>query len=144
MLLGLEDVQQACGLHGSQPRRDNSGRPGGARTQAPQHRGALPAHLPRIEVVVDIDDKTCPCCKGDLHRMGEEKSVSVWPVAIQTLTRLGIGIIAVQEPAAAPHRPRPGQLAGDSRRQTRSLPTLARCSGDEDTTADRSRSSAPS
>jgi transposase len=34
----------------------------------------LPAHLPRIEVVVDIDDKTCPCCKGSLHRIGEDVS----------------------------------------------------------------------
>ena len=38
------------------------------------NRGALPAHLPRIEVVVDIDDKTCPCCQGELHRIGEDKS----------------------------------------------------------------------
>src|SRR6202035_52670 len=38
------------------------------------NRGALPAHLPRIEVVVDIDDKICPCCRGELHRIGEDKS----------------------------------------------------------------------
>jgi transposase len=33
----------------------------------------LPAHLPRIEIVVDIDDKTCRC-QGELHRIGEDKS----------------------------------------------------------------------
>jgi hypothetical protein len=33
------------------------------------NRGSLPAHLPRIEIVVDIDDKTCPCCQGELHRL---------------------------------------------------------------------------
>ena len=38
------------------------------------NRGSLPAHLPRIEIVVDIDDKTCPCCQGELHRIGEDKS----------------------------------------------------------------------
>jgi transposase len=38
------------------------------------NRGALPTHLPRIEVVVDLDDKTCPCCKGNLHQIGEDKS----------------------------------------------------------------------
>ena len=38
------------------------------------NRGALPAHLPRIEIVVDIDDKTCPCCQGELHRIGEDRS----------------------------------------------------------------------
>ena len=36
--------------------------------------GALPAHLPRIEIVVDIDDKTCPCGQGELQRIGEAKS----------------------------------------------------------------------
>ena len=34
----------------------------------------MPAHLPRIEFVVDIDDKACPCCQGELHRIGEDKS----------------------------------------------------------------------
>ncbi len=31
-------------------------------------------HLPRIEVVVNIKDKTCPCCQGELHWIGEDKS----------------------------------------------------------------------
>ena len=74
MLLGLEDVEQAeadraAETDGSSP----------ADRQARAHkrrinRGALPAHLPRIEIVVDIDDKTCPCCQGELHRIGEDKS----------------------------------------------------------------------
>jgi transposase len=29
--------------------------------------GALPAHLPRYEVVIDIEDHHCPCCGGTLH-----------------------------------------------------------------------------
>jgi transposase len=37
-------------------------------------RGALPAHQPRIGVLVDLDAKICPCCKGDLHQIGEDKS----------------------------------------------------------------------
>ena len=36
------------------------------------NRGSLPAHLPRIEQVVDIEDKTCPCCAGALHQIGED------------------------------------------------------------------------
>ena len=35
---------------------------------AKRNRGALPAHLPRVEVVIDVDDKACPCCGGTLHR----------------------------------------------------------------------------
>ena len=38
------------------------------------NRGALPTHLPRIETVIDIADKTCPCCAGTLHRIGEDTS----------------------------------------------------------------------
>jgi transposase len=30
--------------------------------------------LPWIEIVVDIDDKSCPCCQSELHRIGEDKS----------------------------------------------------------------------
>ena len=29
--------------------------------------GALPAHLPRVEVLVDVADTSCPCCGGTLH-----------------------------------------------------------------------------
>src|SRR6202008_423648 len=74
MLLGLEDVQQVAasaeaGLDETAP----EGRTERARKRR-NNRGALPAHLPRIEVVVDIDDKACPCCQGELHRIGEDKS----------------------------------------------------------------------
>src|SRR5918993_6024365 len=36
--------------------------------------GALPAHLPRVEVVADLEDKGCPCCGGSLHAIGEDTS----------------------------------------------------------------------
>jgi transposase len=39
-----------------------------------RNRGALPAHLPRVEVVVDVDDKACPCCGGGLHPIGEDSA----------------------------------------------------------------------
>lgn len=38
------------------------------------NRGALPAYLPQIEVAIDIDNKICPCCQGELHRIGEDRS----------------------------------------------------------------------
>src|SRR4029078_11262068 len=34
--------------------------------------GSLPAHLSRIEMLVDIDDHACPCCSSALHRIGED------------------------------------------------------------------------
>ena len=38
------------------------------------NRGSLPVHLPRIEQVIEVADKTCPCCRGRLHLMGEDVS----------------------------------------------------------------------
>lgn len=37
-------------------------------------RKPLPTDLPREQVIHDIEDKTCACCGGELHKMGEDKS----------------------------------------------------------------------
>ena len=74
MLLGLEDVEQA---EANRAAETDGSSPADRQVRAHKrriNRGALPAHLPRIEIVVDIDDKTCPCCQGELHRIGEDKS----------------------------------------------------------------------
>src|SRR5476649_1596264 len=87
MLLGLEDVEQAeadraAQTDGSSP-ADRAARAHKRRI----NRGALPVHLPRIEIVVDIDDKTCPCCQGELHRIGEDKSerLDIVPAQLRVL-----------------------------------------------------------
>ena len=36
------------------------------------NRGALPAHLPRLEMVIEPADKACPCCQGEMQRIGED------------------------------------------------------------------------
>lgn len=38
------------------------------------NRGPLPPHLPRVEMVVDIEDHACPCCRNGLHRIGKDVS----------------------------------------------------------------------
>src|ERR1700710_3333641 len=67
MLLGLEDVEQAAA--GDEAKIDAANPAERAIRSAKRrlNRGSLPAHLPRIEVVVDIDDHTCPCCGNALH-----------------------------------------------------------------------------
>jgi transposase len=70
--LGLEDVQQTeaegeAAAEAADPER-RSARAARRRT----NRGSLPAHLPRVEQIVDVEDKTCPGCAGALHRIGED------------------------------------------------------------------------
>jgi transposase len=72
--LALEEAQQvqaegAAAVEAAQPEK----RAEQARKRR-TNRGSLPAHLPRIETIVDIEDKACPCCRGALHQIGEDVS----------------------------------------------------------------------
>ena len=85
--LALEEVQQgeaedAAGVEADDPDR----RAARARTRR-ANRGSLPVHLPRIEVVVDIETKTCPCCNGALHRIGEDvaERLDIIPAQLRVL-----------------------------------------------------------
>jgi len=74
LLLALEDVEQGEGEAAAEAEaKSPAGRAEGARKRR-ANRGALPPHLPRIETVVDIDLRTCPCCRGELHQIGEDVS----------------------------------------------------------------------
>jgi transposase len=55
---------------------------------ARRNRGALPAHLPRIELVIDVEDKTCPCCGSLLHPIGEDRSEMLDYVPAQMRVKL--------------------------------------------------------
>ena len=89
--LGLEDLEQAIAAgeaaqdaaaepdeqkqqrHGARPRRNH---------------GALPAHLPRYEVVIDVESKACPCCSGALHLIGEDRAEQLDIVPAQLRVRV--------------------------------------------------------
>lgn len=71
MLLALEEVEKVEAAEtAATEKADPAARETQARTRR-VNRGALPAHLPRVETIVDIEDKACPCCGGALHRIGE-------------------------------------------------------------------------
>jgi transposase len=72
LLLALEDVEQAEADAAAQAEENVSGGRAAQTQKRRMNRGSLPSHLPRIETIVDIDDKTCPCCKGALHKIGED------------------------------------------------------------------------
>src|SRR3954454_13433940 len=72
--LGLEALEQAIAKEDAQAekqdaelRRDNA-----AKRRA--SRGALPAHLPRIEVTLRPEDTACPCCRTPMTVIGEDSS----------------------------------------------------------------------
>src|SRR5260370_9526973 len=74
MLLGLEDVEQTAA---SDAATADQSAPASRAARAEKRRtnpGSLPAHLPRVEIVVDIDSKTCPCCQGELHPIDRGQS----------------------------------------------------------------------
>jgi transposase len=75
LALALEDVEQSLASAEAEEERTA---PPVQRSQLPRrrkrNRGALPAHLPRIETVVDVAEATCPCCAGPMHKIGEDVS----------------------------------------------------------------------
>jgi transposase len=74
LLLALEDIEQAEAIEAAEAEKDAPEAKAAGAQKRRANRGALPAHLPRIETTVDLDDKTCPCCQGLLHRIGEDVS----------------------------------------------------------------------
>src|SRR6204780_2328397 len=72
--LGLEALEQAIAKENAEAeKRDPElGRDNAARRRA--SRGALPAHLPRIEVTLAPEDTACPCCRASMTVIGEDSS----------------------------------------------------------------------
>lgn len=69
--LAFEDVEQAlatveAGLAETSPR------PAGKAPHRLRNRGSLPRHLPREEIVIEPEERACPCCGGALHVIGED------------------------------------------------------------------------
>lgn len=87
--LGLEDVETALG----QARAARDAATGQSRSDRPRkaNRGSLPAHLERIEQVVDVEEvdgiRACPCCGGALHQIGEDvaERLDVVPITFRVL-----------------------------------------------------------
>jgi transposase len=80
MQLVIEDLEQTMGAGAAagEARAETeaqAGQPSSARPARRQRNlGQLPDSLPRFEVVIDLEDKTCPCCRGELHRVGESRA----------------------------------------------------------------------
>lgn len=109
--LALEDVETAIArttaeIECSDPvlRRERAGKRRAGR-------GALPDHLPRVEIVLAPDDTACPCCKVPMAAIGEDRSERLDKIPAQyrvLVTRRpkfacrSCAGVMVQEPAPAP------------------------------------------
>lgn len=87
LLLALEDVEQSEAETTAEVEAKSPAVQAEAARKRRVNRGALPAHLPRIETIVDIESKACPCCRGELHRIGEDVSekLDVVPAQLRVL-----------------------------------------------------------
>ena len=82
--LCLEEVETALGE--AEEAREKASRPSADRPRK-ANRGSLPAHLERVEQVVDVESRACPCCGGVLHQIGEDVSerLDVVPTTFRVL-----------------------------------------------------------
>src|SRR5215208_2534807 len=120
--LGLEDLEQtvAAAQAAQEEVAARSGTPRPPRSRR-RNLGALPAHLPRLEVLVDLEDKSCPCCGGVLHAIGEDTSemLDLVPAVlrVKVIRRPRYGCRACEEgvvQAPAPERPITGGMATEA------------------------------
>lgn len=74
MQLALEDTEQEAATVQATSEQANPTERKLRAARRRTNRGNLPAHLPRIETVVDVASTVCPCCAGALHRIGEDVS----------------------------------------------------------------------
>src|SRR3712207_553621 len=120
--LGLEDLEQtvAAAEAAREAAAASRGIPRPARTRR-RNLGALPARLPRVEVLADVEDKSCPCCGGTLHVIGEDTSemLDIVPaqLRVKVIRRPRYGCRACEEAvvqAPAPERPITGGMATEA------------------------------
>src|SRR6516225_1365192 len=74
LLLAIEDTEQAIAANEAAADKTD---PAAAKARAEKrrcNRGALPRHLPRLDVTIEPEDTNCPCCHSPMHRIGEESS----------------------------------------------------------------------
>ena len=74
LLLTLEDIEQAIA---ESEAHDDKKDAIAAKVRAEKrraNRGALPRHLPRVDVTIAPEDTNCPCCRTPMHVIGEETS----------------------------------------------------------------------
>jgi transposase len=87
--LALEDLEQTVAAAEAALQEPAGDGPRPERTRVPRrtNRGALPAQLPREEIVLEPEDCACPCCGGAMHVIGEDvaERLDVTPARFKVL-----------------------------------------------------------
>ena len=119
--LALEDLEQTvAAAEAAQDAAQNAQRQR-RETRPNRNHGALPAHLPRYEVLIDVEHGACPCCGGAMHTIGELRTEQLDIVPAQLRVRVTRrpryacrtceGAVLV---APAPERPIDGGMATEA------------------------------
>jgi transposase len=72
--LGLEALEQAIAQDQAAAEKQDPDRRQENAAKRRASRGALPGHLPRLEVTLTPEDTACPCCKATMTVIGEDTS----------------------------------------------------------------------
>ena len=72
--LGLEALEQAIAQGDAEAEKRDAALRNDKAARRRASRGALPAHLPRIEVTLAPEDTACPCCRATMTLIGEDSS----------------------------------------------------------------------
>lgn len=88
--LTLENVEQeiAAVKAGRQDAEDGEENRRTRRAPARRNLGHLPAHLERDEVVIEPEDRSCPCCGGSLHQIDVEETERLDAVPLRLRIRV--------------------------------------------------------
>jgi hypothetical protein len=75
LLLAIEDTEQAIAANEAAADKSDTAAAKARAEKRRSNRGSLPTHLPRVDVTIEPEDTTCPCCRSPMHRIGEETLV---------------------------------------------------------------------
>jgi transposase len=116
--LALEDLEQSVAANEAAQDAAQTNQRQRRETRPNRNQGALPAHLPRYEVLIDIEHRACPCCGGARHTIGELRSeqLDIVPAQLRVrrpryACRTCEGAVLV---APAPERPIDGGMATEA------------------------------
>ena len=80
LLLGLEEAEQVEAAGHADAEEAAPAQKTARTAKRRVNRGSLPAHLPRVETLVDVASTMCPCCAGPRFCQGSRHCP--WPTGL--------------------------------------------------------------